>query len=394
MRTIECLCRFVVIALVFSFCAIPVSAASDPDVNTPVAAIDGLRQEFNRAYSDANAADLADLLTEDAVWMPPGEPAVVGRNAIQARYAAQFAATHSSFTLKPGDIRVSGDMACLRGAYERIDTPVEGGLAKTIAGKYLMLFSREGGDWKITTDCWNADGASPQVDAQVALHSFRALAEWKLSDVGRMLSLLASTDQAKSGNWDTMEGLLKSLGDTDIPANAIWFVRPDGFYYTVEKGYTGLNLSQRSYFPGLMAGNNVLGTLVVSLSTGKRSVIIAEPVTGDQGLVGGLGVSYSVDQFSLEIDQQMQLPAGAVFYALDSNGQTALHRDPALMFEYPSDMGDESLRTAVAEMLSKDSGTVTYVFRDMRKTIVFEKSAILGWVFALGFSEPLPAPTP
>jgi hypothetical protein len=58
------------------------------------------------------------------------------------------------------------------------------------------------------------------------------------------------------------------------------------------------------------------------------------------------------------------------------------------MFEYPSDMGSPSLRSAVQEMLTKQSGIVTYVFRDMRKAVVFERSPVLGWVFALGFSEP------
>jgi hypothetical protein len=135
----------------------------------------------------------------------------------------------------------------------------------------------------------------------------------------------------------------------------------------------------------------VLGTLVISRSTGKRSVIVAEPVRITDQVIGAVGVSYSVDQLSLEIDQTMQLPGGTAFYALDMNGQTALHRDPALMFEYPSDMGSDTLRSAVARMLSETSGTVEYVFRDTHKTVLFERSSILGWVFAVGFSEPVTA---
>jgi cytosine/adenosine deaminase-related metal-dependent hydrolase len=40
------------------------------------------------------------------------------------------------------------------------------------------------------------------------------------------------------------------------------------------------------------------------------------------------------------------------------NGQTALHHDPNLMFEYPSDMGSDTLTAALARMLSETSGTV------------------------------------
>jgi uncharacterized protein (TIGR02246 family) len=356
--------------------------------NTPTGRIDELRRDFTDAYNTADAAALVRLLANDAVWMPPGEPAVAGRSAIQQRYAAQFAATHSLLTLHVDEIRALADIAWLRGNYIRVDTPKAGGAASMLTGKYLMTFRRERGDWKIVNDCWNSDATPQQVDARVALHGIRALAEWRLRDVGGALSVIAATDAAKSGVWDNMKGLLQALGATNIPANAIWFVRPDGFYYSVELGFTNLNLSDRSYFPGLMAGQSVLGTLVISRSTGKRSVIVAQPVRNGSQVIGAVGVSYSVDQLSQEIDQTMQLPAATVFYALDGSGQTALHRSPTLMCEYPSDMGSDSLKAAVTQMLSQPSGTVEYVFQNMRKTVLFERSAALGWVFAVGFSAP------
>jgi ketosteroid isomerase-like protein len=369
--------------------AMPASAAPKAAANTAAARIDEIRQAFNSAYNAGNAAAIGDLVAENAVWMPPGQPAVVGRSAIEQRYAAQFSTTHSFFVLNPGEIRVVANLAWLRGSYQRVDTPIAGGPPTMTTGKYLMTFSRITGDWKIVNDCWNADETPQQVDARIALHGIRSLAEWRLRDVGDMLRLIVNTDQVKSGVWENMSGVLQSLEVTDMPANAIWFVNPDGSYYTVEGGYTGLDLSDRSYFPGLMSGHRVLGTLVISRSTGKRSVIVAEPVrVGDQ-VIGGVGISYSVDQLSLEIDRTMQLPGAAVFYALDMNGQTALHRDPALMLEYPSDMGSDSLTSAVAQMLSEPSGTVEYIFRETRKTVLFERSSVLGWVFALGSSEPM-----
>ncbi len=380
-------CITVVAVLICGLWAISLTSAQTTAAHDAEARIEDLLHQFDRAYDEGDASDLAGLLAEDAVWLPPGAEPIVGRGAIQSRYAAQFASIQSSFTLTAGQIRVSGNLAWLRGEYERIDTARTGGSSATITGKYLMTFSRERGDWKITSNTWSP--SHPQVDMQVALHSVRALAEVRLLDVAATLKLLAGTNQVKSGDWATMKPLLTSFGNTGILANAIWFVRPDGYYYTVEKDYTGLNLTQRSYFPGLMAGETVLGTLVISLSTGKRSVIIAEPVfDASQHVIGGVGVSYSVDQLSLEINEQTKLTNQYVFYALDLAGQTALHRDPTLMFEYPSDMGSPTLSSAVEEMLSDESGSVTYVFRGLRKTVLFERSASLGWVFALGFGEP------
>ncbi len=374
--------------LCFPLSLAPAWAAQSTE-NFSALRIDQVRREFNLAYSSGDAARLAALIAPDALWMPPGEPAVSGREAIRKRYEAQFAGTRSLFLLHPGEISVILNMAWLRGDYHREDRTAGGDTSTTITGKYLMTFRWSRGDWLITGDMWNASETPLTVDAGVALASLRSLTEWRLADVSRSLALLAGTGEVRTGDWNAMSGLLKKLAGTGILANAIWFVRPDGYYYTVDLGFTGLNLSDRSYFPGLMAGQSVHGTLVLSRSTGKRSVILAEPVVSGGKVIGGLGVSYSVDQLSAEIDQRLQLPSRMVFYALDMNGQTALHRDPTLMFEYPSDLGDESLRSAVAEMLSKDKGTVHYVFRNMRKTVFFEKSALLRWVFALGFSEPV-----
>lgn len=385
----KCSCRHFLLTLAAFAVTIPATAANGFATNPPIARIDELRRDFSDAYNTANAPALGALLASDAVWMPPGEAAVTGRAAIQQRYAAQFAVTHSLLTLNTGEIHALADVAWLRGTYQRVDTPKTGGAATMLTGKYLMTFQRERGDWKIVNDCWNSDATPQQVDARVALHGIRALAEWRLRDVAGALSLIAATDAAKSGAWDNMKGLLEALAATNIPANAIWFVRPDGFYYTVELGFTGLNLSDRSYFPGLMAGQTVLGTLVISRSTNKRSVIVAQPVRAGTQVVGAVGVSYSVDQLSAEIDQTMQLPGAAVFYALDSLGQTALHRNPALMFEYPSDMGSATLQAAVAQMLSQPSGSVEYDFQNMHKTVLFERSSVLGWVFAVGFSAPV-----
>lgn len=229
---------------------------------------------------------------------------------------------------------------------------------------------------------------TPRLDAQVALNGLQALTEWRLRAVARMLTLVAASPEAQTGRWESLSAPLRTLAETGILANAVWFARPDGSYYTLEAGLTGQSLSDRPYFPDLMAGRRVMGTLVVSRSTGKRSVIIAEPIKKEGRLVGAVGVSYSVDALSKEIDEALRLPARVVFYALDPAGQTALHRDPALMFAYPSDLGDQSLRQAVATMRAKERGAVDYSFRGAQKRVLFQRSNALGWIFAMGFEEP------
>jgi len=77
-----------------------------------------------------------------------------------------------------------------------------------------------------------------------------------------------------------------------------------------------------------------------------------------------------------------------IFYALDAQGRTALHSEESLMFQFPSDIGDDSLKAAVRTMLTEPAGTQRYTFRGSHRTVIFEKSPATGWVFALGMAQP------
>jgi hypothetical protein len=220
-------------------------------------------------------------------------------------------------------------------------------------------------------------------ELRLLLNSFAALGEGHVERVLRGLELISTTEEAKSGKWEIMRGLLADFGGSDIKAAAVWFVLPDGSYYSVEKGLTGLNLSDRPYFPRLMAGEEITGNLVVSKSTGKRTAIVAVPIKKSGKIIGALGTSLSVEGISRMIDEEMGLPRNMIFYALDQKGQTSLHRVSALLFGYPSDMGSKSLTKTVRDMLAEPEGVVTYDFYGER-TVVFKKAPLTGWVFALG----------
>ncbi len=232
----------------------------------------------------------------------------------------------------------------------------------------------------------SAPAAQPhfELDARVALNAYQSLVEQELASELAGLKVLAATEEARTGRWARIKGPLTAYSKGEPDAAAVVFSRPDGSYFSVEKDLTGETLKDRGYFPGLMAGHDVEGALVVSKSTGKRSVIVATPIWADGKVIGALGVSTSVEKLAAQVDRQLGLPKDVVFYALDSQGRTALHRDSGLMFEFPSELGSDTLAEAVREMLSKPEGAVSYEFRGARKTVVFQASKATGWVFALG----------
>lgn len=220
-------------------------------------------------------------------------------------------------------------------------------------------------------------------ELRLLLNSFAAIGEEHIESALQSLKLISATEEVQSGEWEKMKGLLADSGRSGMEAAAIWFVRPDGSYYTVEEGLTGLNLRDRGYFPRLMSGAEITGDLVLSKSTGKRTAIVAVPIRKNGKIIGALGASLSVVDISRKIEEEMGLPGNIFFYALDQNGRTSLHKVSALLFAYPSDMGSKSLTKTVGEMLAKPEGTVTYDFYGER-TVVFKKAPLTGWVFAIG----------
>ncbi len=237
------------------------------------------------------------------------------------------------------------------------------------------------------TPAAHAQETAFSLDARVALRAIESLSVTRLDGTLAALKALAATRDAQSGNWNSIRPPLSRFSQSGEANAAVWFARPDGSYFTVQDGLTKLNIKDRDYFPALMAGRDVAGSLVTSKSTGKKSVIVATPVMRNGKIVGALGVSLSVEVLAAWIDEKLDLPRDVVFYALDAHGQTALHRDQALMFAYPSELGDASLKAAVHTMLTEPSGVVHYTFQGSPRTVVFRRSIATGWVFALGTVE-------
>ena len=222
------------------------------------------------------------------------------------------------------------------------------------------------------------------LDSSIGLNAYQGLVEEHLAGVLSGLKTLAPTDEATSGIWERVKGPLEVFSKTIPTPAAVWFAKTDGSYFTVEKGLAKATLNDRTYFPMLMAGNDVNGSLVISKSTGERSIIVAVPIVKNGKVVGALGASLSATQLSMMVSDRMGHPNKAIFYALDAQGQAALHSEPSLIFEFPSDIGDKTLKSAVRKMLSQPEGVVTYMFRNSRRTAIFRKSKMTGWVFVMG----------
>lgn len=93
--------------------------------------------------------------------MPPNEPSLVGRPAIVADAAENFAAMSSSLASQSEGSYLMDDLAVEWGTYSFSGTMVDSDVTVSQNGKYVAIYKRQAdGSWKIVRDIWNANAAS------------------------------------------------------------------------------------------------------------------------------------------------------------------------------------------------------------------------------------------
>jgi uncharacterized protein (TIGR02246 family) len=112
--------------------------------------IEAANARWVAAYNKGDAAAVAQLYTEQATILPPGAPLAKGRAAIQAVWQGAMSGM-KNVALKIVQVEQFGSVAREIGEF--------GGETATghVDGKYVVLWRRVGGSWKLDTDIWNAN---------------------------------------------------------------------------------------------------------------------------------------------------------------------------------------------------------------------------------------------
>lgn len=114
--------------------------------------------QYETAINSQNADAFAAMLTEDAVFMPPNGPRMVGREALRAWAAGYTEAIDYRWDKSVIDIIVLGDHAIEQYAYESTETPRTGGETIRDTGKGIIVYRLEpDGVWRVCQDVWNSD---------------------------------------------------------------------------------------------------------------------------------------------------------------------------------------------------------------------------------------------
>ena len=106
---------------------------------------------FEKHFSEANAAGLAELYTSNGMLLPTGSDFIQGKEAIRDFWQGAMNMGIKEAKLEIMEVELQGDSIIEIGRYY-----LKGAGDEVMdRGKYLVVWKQEGGEWKLHKDIWN-----------------------------------------------------------------------------------------------------------------------------------------------------------------------------------------------------------------------------------------------
>jgi ketosteroid isomerase-like protein len=143
--------------LLFGICPHGLKAQSFSGNKRDINKIRTATRAFSQAYMNADYEAMADAYTPDGKIFPGGVDIIEGRDAIQVRWTLPPTVSILKHVVNPVEIAVKGKTAYDFGYYEGQTLNAKG---ETInwKGKYVIVWKKARGEWKMYLDIWNRTG--------------------------------------------------------------------------------------------------------------------------------------------------------------------------------------------------------------------------------------------
>ena len=145
-----------VILLCFTFSCQAYEEKPTVDIEADVEAIKSLSDEIMKAYNEGDLEALTAIVAEDVVFMPPGEPALIGKEAMRNWHDFDKISFDVNITVE--EVQVLGDWAFIRDIWIGTVTQNESGEKFELNNKSLILLRRQpDGTWKLSYSIFNSN---------------------------------------------------------------------------------------------------------------------------------------------------------------------------------------------------------------------------------------------
>ena len=130
------------------------SQGQSNDVQTDLLAITANTKQFSQFYIDGNFKAMAEAYTVDGKLFPDGTKIIEGREAIEKRWTLPEGVSILHHSVTPTKIEIVGKTAYDYGYYQGKTLMANGSIAEW-KGKYVIVWKKVDGDWKMYLDIWN-----------------------------------------------------------------------------------------------------------------------------------------------------------------------------------------------------------------------------------------------
>ena len=128
------------------------------DISVDIEANKNLNDAWDEAFNAGDIDRLLSIYTDDAVMIPPNEPALIGKEEIRGNFQQifdQFIEENDSVVV---DVKIGGNLAFVRGTWKAIQTPKAGGESLNLNGNFLDINQKQpDGSWKRICGIWSCE---------------------------------------------------------------------------------------------------------------------------------------------------------------------------------------------------------------------------------------------
>lgn len=146
-----------ILIVLFVFLAATTLTAADADFKT---AVDAGVKEFTNALKTKDVAAMSGVYASDAILYPPNAEAVQGREAIGAFWKNLMDAGMTG-ELETVETQEAGDLGLETGKFRILSADGK----EVDRGKYVVVWKKENGAWKLYRDIWNSSLPAPGATA-------------------------------------------------------------------------------------------------------------------------------------------------------------------------------------------------------------------------------------
>ena len=116
--------------------------------------IESNNKRFVDVFNKGDAAAVAAMYTSNARLLPPNSPMIGGRQGIQEFWQSLITAGVKAVRLETDQVEACGNTAYEVGKYTLTIPSLRGGTL-TDEGKYVVIWKRQGKQWKLAADTFN-----------------------------------------------------------------------------------------------------------------------------------------------------------------------------------------------------------------------------------------------